>query len=218
MNTHPLAITLLAALVLAAPAFAATQAAKPPAPSAAPLLKPCTTVTVDPPTYVVLGKSTVVTLSTPANRMVVGGAGRASRPTEATDKNTPSAAAMAASRDGIAELDIDLLSPTELFFRGKKAGSMNVVLQGVDGRCTVKDVIVTIDPAPLQTQLRTLMPEESGITVRGGENSLVLTGNISDGIKLDQAISLASSYGDGKHLVNLLRVTAPQQVMLEYFQ
>jgi pilus assembly protein CpaC len=218
VNTHHLAITLLAALALAAPAHAATQVAKPPAPTA-PLLKPCTAVTVDPPTYVVLGKSTVITLSTPANRMVVGGsssrAGRTGRPIEASDKNTATAAPMAASRDGIAELDIDLLSPTELFFRGKKAGSMNVVLQGVDGRCTVKDVIVTIDPAPLQTQLRTLMPEETGITVRGAENALVLTGRISDGIKLDQAISLASSYGDSKHLVNLLRVTAPQQVMLE---
>ena len=218
VNTPPLALTLLAALAMAVPTYAANPVTKPSA-SAAPLLKPCTTVKVDPPTYVVLGKSTVVTLSTPANRMVVGGssggAGRTGRPIESTDQNTPSAAAMAASRDGIAELDIDLLSPTELFFRGKKAGSMNVVLQGVDGRCTVKDVIVTIDPAPLQTQLNTFMPEETGITVRGAENALVLTGRISDGVKLDQAISLASSYGDGKHLVNLLRVTAPQQVMLE---
>jgi pilus assembly protein CpaC len=219
VNTPPLAITLLAALALATPIHAATPVAKPP-PSLppAPLLKPCTSVAVDPPTYVVLGKSTVVTLSTPANRMVVGGssrsAGRTGRPTETSDK-AATAAPMAGANDGIAELDIDLLSPTELFFRGKKAGSMNVVLQGVDGRCTIKDVIVTLDPAPLQAQLRTLMPEESGITVRGAENSLVLTGHISDGIKLDQAISLASSYGDGKHLVNLLRVTAPQQVMLE---
>jgi len=44
---------------------------------------------------------------------------------------------------------------------------------------------------------------------------LVLSGVISDAIKLDQAMSLATSYGDGKRVVNLVRVTAPQQVMLE---
>jgi pilus assembly protein CpaC len=59
------------------------------------------------------------------------------------------------------------------------------------------------------------MPEETGIKVRGSENALVLTGHISDGLKLDQALSLATSYGDGKRVVNLLRVSAPHQVMLE---
>ena len=43
----------------------------------------------------------------------------------------------------------------------------------------------------------------------------MLTGSVSDAIKLDQVMSLATSYGDGKKVVNLLRVTAPQQVMLE---
>ena len=186
--------------------------AKPSVPTA-PILKPCTSVTVDPATYVVLGKSTVVKLGMPANRMVVGGSGRAGKPLETADKNAP--APIAGSNNGVADLDIVLLSPTELFFLGKKAGSMNVVLQNADGRCTVKDLIVTIDPAPLQAQLTELMPEETDIRVRGVENALVLTGKISDIIKLDHVISLATSYGEGKRVVNLLRVTAPQQVMLE---
>ena len=45
----------------------------------------------------------------------------------------------------MADLEITLLSPRELFFLGKKAGSMNVVLQSADGRCVVKDIIVTVD-------------------------------------------------------------------------
>ena len=43
----------------------------------------------------------------------------------------------------------------------------------------------------------------------------MLTGNVSDAIKLDHVMSLATSYGDGKKVVNLLRINTPQQVMLE---
>jgi len=222
VNNNYLALTALAGLILTCQALAIEKpAAKVATPfvAAAPLLNPCTSVTVDPPTYVVLGKSTVVKLAMPARRMVVGGssggAGRAGKPAETKDKNAPPAAPPAGNNDGVADLDLILLSPTELFFLGKKTGSMNVVLQGADGHCTVKDLIVTIDPAPLQAQLSELMPEETGVKVKAAENALVLTGNISDGVKLDQLISMATSYGDGKRVVNLMRVTAPQQVMLE---
>lgn len=186
-------------------------------------LKPCESVTVDPPTYLTLGKSRLIKLAVPAARMYVGGqsSSRAGRPVEASDKaaggmqtNAPAAAAQAGT-DGVADLEITLLSPTELFFLGKKAGSMNVVLQSADGRCVVKDIIVTIDPDTLQFMLTELMPEETGIKVRGAENAIVLTGKVSDAIKLDEVMSLATAYGDGKKVVNMLRIMTPQQVMLE---
>ena len=186
MNNNYLALTALAGLIFTGQALAIEMvAAKVTTPltakvttpyvAAAPLLNPCSSVTVDPPTYVVLGKSTVVKLAMPARRMVVGGssggAGRAGRPAETKDKNAPPAAPAAGNNDGVADLDLILLSPTELFFLGKKTGSMNVVLQGADGRCTVKDLIVTIDPAPLQAQLSELMPEETGVKVKAAENA-----------------------------------------------
>lgn len=183
-------------------------------------LEPCTSVTVDPPTHIVLGKSTVVRLTTAARRMVVGGlaSGRAGRPVDvAVEKQTPPGQAQqnAQRSDGVADVDLMLLSPTELFFIGKRAGSMNVVLQGADGSCSVKDLIVTIDPDTLQAKLTELMPEETGIKVRGAENAIVLTGSVSDAVRLDQVMTLAASYGDGRKVVNMMRVTSPQQVMLE---
>ena len=189
-------------------------------------LKPCTSVTVDPPTHLTLGKSRVIRLNAPAARIVVGGqsTSRAGRPVELPPAGTPGAAAGAgapppavggAGADGVADTEITLLSPTELFFLGRKTGSMNVVVQGTDGRCVVKDIVVTIDPDTLQATLGTLMPEETAIKVRGAENSLVLTGSVSDSVKLDQVLSVAGTYSDIKKVVNLLRVTAPQQVMLE---
>lgn len=184
-----------------------------------PALKPCSSVMVEPPTHVTLGKSTVVKLGIPAARMVVGGlsSSRAGKPVEVDEKNDKNATSVRsqAYSDGIADVDISLLSPTELFFVGKKSGSMNVVLQSADGRCSVKDIIVTIDPSTLQAKLAELMPEESGIKVSGAENAIVLTGKVSDAVKLDEVLSLATSYGDGKKVVNMLRVSTPQQVMLE---
>lgn len=220
MNNNYRVFTLFAALVFASQTFAAAdKGVRTAAPPSAPL-KPCTSVTVDAPTHVLLGKSTVVRLSAPAARMVVGGlsSGHAGKPVEVVeDKNAPPGQRQQASTasDGVADVDVMLLSPTELFFLGKRAGAMNIVLQSADGRCSVKDLIVTIDPDALQAKLLELMPEETGIKVRSAENALVLTGKVSDAIKLDLVMALATSYGDGKKLVNMLRITAPQQVMLE---
>ena len=143
------------------------------APGPTQALKPCVSVLIDPPTNLTLGKSRVIRLEFPAARMLVGGlsSSRVGRATDADDQNAAATApntqlaAASAQRitNGVADLEITLLSPTELFFLGKKSGSMNVVLQSADGRCVVKDIIVTIDPDTLQAKLAELMPEETGI-------------------------------------------------------
>lgn len=184
-------------------------------------LKPCASVTVDPVTNITLGKSRILRLDVPAARILIGGqsANRAGKPAASNDK--PPAAATTtpvstqAGSDGVADVDITLLSPTELFFLGKKAGSMNLVLQSADGRCVIKDIIVTMDSNTLQAKLAELMPEELGIKVKAAENALVLTGKVSDAIKLDEAMNIATAYLDGKKVINMLRVMTPQQVMLE---
>jgi pilus assembly protein CpaC len=215
-------VVLLAATTLAISAYAQTPSAPAaPARPSTPPLRPCASVVVDPPTILTLGKSRVVRTEFPVARLIVGGqaASRAGRPVAT---GTPAAAGAAAApaaapqaTDGVADTEITLLSPTELFFLGKKTGSMNVVLQSTDGRCVVKDIVVTVDPETLQVKLTELMPEETAIKVRGADTALVLTGSVSDSVKLDQVMSVALSYADAKKIVNLMRVTAPQQVMLE---
>jgi pilus assembly protein CpaC len=215
-------VALLAATALAASAYAQAPGPNAPARQAAPVLRPCSSVVVDPPTVLTLGKSRVVRLDFPVARLIVGGqaASRAGRAVAPGVPGAPGAAAAPAgpatgATDGVADTEITLLSPTELFFLGKKTGSMNVVLQSTDGRCVVKDIIVTVDPDTLQAKLSELMPEQTAIKVRGADTALVLTGSVSDSVKLDQVMSVALSYADAKKVVNLLRVTAPQQVMLE---
>lgn len=199
----------------------ATQPSTPP--PATPRLA-CTSVTSAPPTSVALGKSRVIQLSAPAVRLI--GSGRPSswigqpvdiedRPPNARGRGQAASQGSAAGSDGVADTEITLLSPTELLVLGRRPGSSNVIVQDREGRCVVRDIFVTIDPDTLQGKLGELMPEERGVKVSGADNALVLTGTVSDSVKLDQVMSLATSYGDGKKVVNLLRVTAPQQVMLE---
>ncbi len=191
------------------------------APSAAPALRPCQSVTTDPPTYLALGKSQVIHLDFPAARMLVGGMGASAAGKPALTASAAGGMArmqpamQTPGSSGVADTEITLLSPTELFFLGRKTGSMNVVLQSADGRCVVKDIVVTVDPATLQANIGQLLPNETGVRVRAAEDAIVLTGNVSDSVALDQVLTLAGAYGDGKKVVNFLRVGSPQQVMLE---
>ncbi|MDE2605386.1 MAG: type II and III secretion system protein family protein [Burkholderiales bacterium] len=184
-------------------------------------LKPCQSLTTDEPTTLMLGKSRVVALPFPAVRMVVGGqaGSRVTAPVPAVGvAKGASAAAAAADRgsDGVAETDITLISPTELYFLGRRPGSMNVVVQAVDGRCLVKDINVTMDPGALQATLADLLPEEKGVRVRATQGALVLSGTVPDNATLDEVMAIAGPYsGKQRKVINLLKVASPQQVMLE---
>lgn len=190
-------------------------------------LRQCTSTEVDEPVQVTLGKSSIVPLRYSVVRMAVGGgrvAGHATSSVQVADAGAPaqsgrqapiSSAAAHNNLDGVSEVSMALLSPNELFVLGRRAGGMNVILQSGDGRCHVKDIVVTVDPGALQAMLADLMPREKGIRVRAAENALVLTGEVSDAGTLSEAVALAGSYGDGKKVVNMLRVAGAQQVMLE---
>lgn len=206
MNTHirMAALTVATATIVAAPAYGAAE----------PDTGNCKSVVISPASEVMLGKSSVIPLAAPVVRIVAsaqpaGGPGKPAAP-------LPAAAPVdATDLDSIADMDILLLSPTDLFLRGKKAGATNVILQDATGVCYLRDVVVSIDPATLQAKLADLLPEERGIRVKSAENAIVLTGKVSDAVRLDEAMRVAMAYGGGKRVVNLLRVTSPQQVMLE---
>ncbi len=216
MLTKTLNLMLLSMVAVASRSHAANLP-----PPSAPGLKPCSSVTVDTTSVVTMGKTTVVQLKAPVTRMIIGGLprGRAGRTAESGAKSSEvaplAAPAASAALEGVADVDVTLLSPTELFILGKVPGAMNIVLQSADGQCRLRDIIVTVDHDALQGKLAELMPEETGIRIKAAENTLVLVGSVSDGAKLDQVMSLAGAYANGKRIVNLLRINTPQQVMLE---
>ncbi len=134
-----------------------------------------------------------------------------------------------------------MLSPDALYLLGLAPGSTNMILQDGAGRCTLVDVGVGMDSAGLQAKLAQLLPGEKGIQVTSAVDTVVLTGTVSNAVKVEQAVMIANAYvrgtldkgrlvgggggggtgGDGAlgrqsaRVVNLLAVNSPQQVLLE---
>lgn len=181
--------------------------------------------TVGPNLELVIGKSTLMRIPSPIERISVG---------------NPAIA------------DVSLISPTELYLLGKSYGSTNIVVWRKGAETTVIDVNVSIDAERMERKLRELLPEEKGIRVRPAADSVILTGVVSSAAKAKYAEDIAEAFvrdinkslalpvtaGDTKakagatiavgggssdaggragsaKVVNLLQVAQAQQVMLE---
>jgi pilus assembly protein CpaC len=150
-----------------------------------------------------------------------------------------------------------LVAADTLYLAGADIGSTNMIVQGKSGMCSVIEVMVVLDPAPLQATLRALLPEQKDLHVSAAADTLVLSGTVDDAATAAQAVELANAFvrraaqplhgqrsdfsasaasaipgapaageavpvaasaaasGAGARVVNLLNVSAPQQVMLE---
>lgn len=225
---------LCAGLLLAGVAMAQAPAPAPMQRALTPVFPtaPCGGVDIAPVIQVSVGKSTVIRPAVPIRRVLLGNPenSSAAAPRAPSDKATPGAPAAVATetrRPGVAELDILLLSPTEVYVLGKSIGSTNVVLLDQSGRCTAFDVNVGMDTAALQTVIAQLLPEEREVRVSAAYDSVVLTGTVSDAGAVVRVMDLANAFvrvgggsgasvaGANPRIVNMLSTGSPQQVMLE---
>lgn len=209
----------------ALPAISATVATKPSVTKQS--APPCQSVQVGKNSVITLGQIEIIPLKVSAKRIFIGGlsSGYAGKPEEikaGAQNDARQAPGQTSVSNGVADVDVVLLSPKELYLMGKKTGTMNVILQGQNDQCTVMNVMVMMDAAALQDRLGQLIPSQKGIKVSAVENTFILTGMVSDAVKVDQAVTLANAYAGGtagsnsaSRVVNMLQVSAPQQVMLE---
>lgn len=205
-----------AILVLAgAPALAAAQPAAPAqaAPRAAAAAQPrCSGAAARPAQLALnLGKSTMMRLPEPVLHRSVG--------------NPDVVQAM-------------LVAPDTLYIAGVDVGTTNMILQGKSGACSIVDVTVTMDPAPLRATLAAVLPDEKDIVVTAAADAIVLSGSVVDATAAARAGELAAAYvrrpvralqagkddaapapaadaSPGVRVVNMLGISAPQQVLLE---
>lgn len=214
-----------ASLGIAGPVQAQTAVVTKGTASTATMLPPMTTstgfATVGPALELIIGKSTLMRLPSPIERISVG---------------NPNI------------VDISLISPVELYLLGKNYGSTNLVIWRKGGATTAIDVNVSIDADRMERKLRELLPDEKGIRVRPAADSVILTGVVSSAMKAKYAEEIANAFvrdinknlvipviagdvkakagtaiavgggagaGAGAKVVNLLQVLQGQQVMLE---
>ena len=183
---------------------------------------------IGPTMTLVSGKSTLLRLDEPIDRVSVG---------------NPAVA------------DVTIISPRELYILGKSFGSTNLILWRKGGQTTAIDLVINIDAGLLKDKLTLLLPAEKDIVVNAAADSVVLSGVVSSAMQLQNAVAIAEAYvrnmnkglvlpivaGDGTaksgtsitvgqptggatgvavatagaRVINLLRVAAPSQVMLE---
>ena len=220
-----LALQTWAAVAQPARVQPAKAAAPAPAASGSPL---CTRVDIAPMVHIPVGKSTVIRPASPVARILLGNPenARAARPAETPEgkKDEGVKAPAIDTRPGVADVDVLLLAPTEVYLLGKTIGSTNVVMLDRSGTCTAFDVVVGMDTSALQAVIAQLLPNEKDVKVTAAFDSLVLSGMVSDSEALARVTDLANAYvrgrGEGSserstRVVNMLEVGAPQQVMLE---
>jgi len=134
------------------------------------------------------GKSTVITIAANAVRLSVG---------------NPEVA------------DVMLINPREVYVLGKKVGVTNVMIWTKGGPTTMMDVSVGVDLQALRTSMRELVPSERNVQVNALGDTLVMSGTVSDPVRLHRLMSLAEVFNSGKKVINLLQLEGSQQVMLE---
>jgi pilus assembly protein CpaC len=124
------------------------------------------------------------------------------------------AAAMRLSVGNPEVADVMLINPREVYVLGKKAGNTNVMVWTKTGT-TVMDLSVGVDVEALRTSMRELVPSEKNVRIDALGDTLVLSGRVSDPVRLHRLMSLADVFSGGKKVINLMHLEGSQQVMLE---
>lgn len=110
--------------------------------------------------------------------------------------------------------DVLPLSERSVYVLGKKFGTTSLTLYDRNNMVlAVMDIAVGPDVDGLKTQIAQLIPGQN-IDVRLSNDSILLSGMVSDPGAADRAALLAKAYA-GDKVVNLISVGGSQQVMLE---
>lgn len=110
--------------------------------------------------------------------------------------------------------DVMLLNPNELYILGKKTGNTNIFIWHDQERMSVIDISVGVDTATARDLFARLMPKERKMQVSAAGDTLVLSGQVSDAMRVQQAIQIAEELS-GKKVLNMLTTEDLPQVLLE---
>lgn len=112
--------------------------------------------------------------------------------------------------------DIKLLSSRQVLILGKKPGHTNLVFRDKQRDLNaVIDVVVGYDLDGIKRKIYEVLPHERLIEIRGANDKVMLSGEVSSLASMDKAVAIASSYVPKKNVINMLQVGGGQQVMLK---
>lgn len=111
--------------------------------------------------------------------------------------------------------DIKLLSDRQVLILGKTPGRTNLVFRDKKrSLIAVIDVVVGYDLDAIKRNVYEALPYEQAIEVRGINDEVMISGEVSSLLSMDTALAIASSYVPKNKVRNMLHVGGGQQVML----
>ncbi|HEX3754611.1 MAG TPA: type II and III secretion system protein family protein [Rhizomicrobium sp.] len=112
-------------------------------------------------------------------------------------------------------VDAVVKSPRRIFLLANKIGQTNAFFFDAGGRQILSlDITVEKDTSDLAIMMKQNLPN-SDIQVSSLNDNVVLSGNVATALEALRAVDIASRFaGDPKKIVNMLKVTGGQQVML----
>lgn len=111
--------------------------------------------------------------------------------------------------------DVVLINPKEIYVLGKKIGTTNLIIWTKNNLTKIYDLKISLDTDTLKNKLRQLAPSEKYLEVDSIGDAVVLSGKVTDPIKLQRIIQIAETLSGTKKVINLVHVEGSQQVMLE---
>ena len=113
-------------------------------------------------------------------------------------------------------VDAVVRTPRRIFLLATKVGQTNAFFFDAQGKQILSlDIRVEKDVVDLASLMKAAMPNSS-IQVQALNDNVVLTGSVSSALESTRAADLAAKFtGDPKKVVNMLGISAGQQVMLK---
>jgi pilus assembly protein CpaC len=111
--------------------------------------------------------------------------------------------------------DFVLISPHEIYITGRAVGNTNMTLWQDKAGYQVYELEVELDVSRLKQKLHEILPGEKALRVTASNNSITLSGRVSNAVNLSEIMALARAYAPEGKVNNLVEVGGVQQVMLE---
>lgn len=110
--------------------------------------------------------------------------------------------------------DVVLVNDKEVYLLGKKSGVTNVFIWHENARMSVIDLNIETDITAVQNVMEQLLPGEPNLRVTAAGESVVLSGQLSNAAKVQQAVMLAEQV-TGKKVMNMTTTDFLPQVLIE---
>ncbi|SDB29085.1 pilus assembly protein CpaC [Desulfonatronum thiosulfatophilum] len=112
-------------------------------------------------------------------------------------------------------VSVRAISAREIYLRPTSAGTTNLMLWQGNEISAIYELEVRYEIARMKQRINEVFPRETDLRILSTNNSITLSGRVSNTSTLDQILAMAEAYAPQDRIRNLVQVGGVHQVMLE---